>query len=346
MFDKNKKEINITVVGAGSWGTTLAVILAKKGYRIYLWTRSRNVYEEIINSRKNTKYTSDLYIPENVIPFTDTGKEINYFNAEFITFAVPSHVLREVVLKFRDDLEENKENIRCILNVAKGLEMDTNLRLSQVIEQCVPPELASKICVLSGPNIAPEVALGLPSVSVVASRNKELLEYMQYILSSDTFRVYSNDDIIGVEIGGAVKNVIAIAAGVSDGLGYKANTKASIITRGLYEITKFGKAMGANPVTFSGVAGMGDLIATCISQSSRNRYVGERIAKGEKLDEILKNMYMVAEGIKTTKVVYNISKKMNIEVPITECVYKVIYENLDPDESVRLLMTRKIKPEI
>jgi glycerol-3-phosphate dehydrogenase (NAD(P)+) len=346
MFDKTKKEINITVVGAGSWGTTLAVILAKKGYRIYLWTRSRNVYEEIINSRKNTKYTSDLYIPENVIPFTDTGKEINYFNAEIITFAVPSHVLREVVLKFRGDLEENKENIRCILNVAKGLEMDSNLRLSQVIEQCVSPELASKICVLSGPNIASEVALGLPSVSVVASRNKELLEYLQHILSSDKFRVYSNDDVIGVEIGGAVKNVIAIAAGVSDGLGYKANTKASIITRGLYEITKFGKAMGANPITFSGVAGMGDLIATCISQNSRNRYVGERIAKGEKLNEILKNMYMVAEGIKTTKVVYNISKKMKIEVPITECVYKVIYENLDPSESVRILMTRKIKPEI
>jgi len=346
MYDINKKKITITIVGAGSWGTTLAVTLAKKGYRINLWTRSKNVYEEIKNSRKNTKYTSDLYIPENVIPFTDEGNESNFFNVEIIIFAVPSHVLREVVLKFHNNLEENKENIKCILNVAKGLETGSNLRLSQVIEQCVPLELASKICVLSGPNIASEIALELPSVSVVASRNKELIEYMQHVLSSDKFRVYSNDDIIGVEICGAVKNVVAIAAGVSDGLGYKANTKASIITRGLYELTKFGIAMGANPATFSGVAGMGDLIATCISTNSRNRYVGERIAKGEKIDEILKTMYMVAEGVKTAEAVYKISKEMNIEVPITECVYKVIYEDLDPAESVKLLMTRKIKPEL
>ncbi|OFW62638.1 MAG: glycerol-3-phosphate dehydrogenase [Actinobacteria bacterium RBG_19FT_COMBO_36_27] len=340
-MEKNKI---ITIVGAGSWGTTLSVILARKGCRINLWTRSKATHDEIKNYRKNAKYTSDLYIPENVIPFIN--KEENFNNPEIIIFAVPSHVLRKIVLKFHKNLKENIENIRCILNVAKGLEIGSNLRLSQVMGQCLPGELVSKICVLSGPNIASEIARGLPSVSVVASHSKELLKYIQPVLSSDKFRVYTNRDVTGVEIGGAVKNIIAIAAGISDGLGYKANTKASLITRGLHELTKFGIKLGADPVTFSGAAGMGDLIATCISQNSRNRYVGERIAKGEKIDKILKSMFMVAEGVKTTKAVYNLSKKMDIEVPITECVYNIIYENLNPVESVKKLMNRKIKSEI
>jgi len=339
-----KENINITIIGAGSWGTTLSVILAKKGYRINLWTRRKHTYDEIKNLRKNTKYTGNLYIPENVTPFTK--KEDGFKNSKIIIFAVPSHVLRKITRKFYNDLKKNVKNIKCVLNVAKGLETGTNLRLSQVMEQCLPKELISKICVLSGPNIASEIALGLPSVSVVASNNDKLLKYIQPILSNDKFRVYTNKDIIGVEIGGAVKNIIAIASGISDGLGYKANTKASLITRGLHELTKLGVKMGANPETFSGVAGMGDLIATCISQNSRNRYVGERIAKGEKINEILKNMYMVAEGVKTTKAVYNLSRKTNIEVPITECVYEIIYKGLNPIESVKKLMNRKFKSEV
>ncbi len=338
-----ERKINITIIGAGSWGTTLSVILARKGYRINLWTRGKDTYENIKNLRKNAKYTGDLHIPKNVTPFIK--KEEGFYNTEIVIFAVPSHVLREIVKNFFNHLKENK-NIKCVLNVAKGLEIGTNLRLSQVMEQCLPEKLTSRICVLSGPNIASEVASGLPSVSVVASHNKELLRYIQPVLSSGKFRVYTNEDVIGVEIGGAVKNIIAIASGISDGLGYKANTKASLITRGLHELAKFGVNLGANPLTFSGAAGMGDLIATCISQNSRNRYVGERIAKGEKINKILKSMYMVAEGVKTTKAVYNLSKKMNIEVPITECVYKIIYRGLNPVESVKKLMNRKFKSEV
>lgn len=335
---------NIAIIGAGSWGTTLSVLLAEKGNRVKLWARRKATCDEIKNTRKNIRYTSDLYIPENVIPFI--SGEDNLKDSDIIIFAVPSHVLRKIVLEFYSILEENKENIKCVLNVAKGLEIRSNLRLSQVLEQNLPGSIADKICVLSGPNIACEIARGLPSVSVVASRDKELLKYIQPVLSSDKFRVYTNEDITGVEIGGAVKNIIAIAAGISDGFGYGANTKASIITRGLHELKKFGTRLGADSSTFSGVAGMGDLIATCISKNSRNRNVGERIAKGEKIDSILKNMFMVAEGVKTTKAVYNISRKINVEVPITECVYKVIYEDLNPFETVKKLMTRKIKSEI
>lgn len=339
-----RKEIIITIIGAGSWGTTLAVILARGGYHINLWARSEATYEEIKIFRKNLKYTGDLTIPQNVTTFINLKD--GFGNPEIVIFAVPSHVLREIIIKFYDVLKEKVKHIKCILNVAKGLETGSNLRLSQVLEQCLPEKLTFKICVLSGPNIALEVANDLPSVSVAASYNKEILKYIQPILSTDKFRVYTNMDVIGVEIGGAVKNIIAIASGISDGLGYGANTKASLITRGLYELTKFGIKLGANSITFSGVAGMGDLIATCISKNSRNRGVGERLAAGEKIDEIMGSMYMIAEGIKTTEAVYDISKKMNIEVPITECIYEIIYKDLSPLDSVNKLMKRKFKSEV
>ncbi len=339
-----QREKIITVVGAGSWGTTLAVILAKEGYRINLWTRSRSTYEEIKNFKKNTKYTGDLPIPEKVVPFINPSD--GFIHPEIIIFAVPSHALREIIKKFYRILEKNKKNIKCILNVAKGFETESNLRLSQVLEKCLPQELISKICVLSGPNIALEIASNLPSVSVASSYNRDVLKYIQTVISTDKLRVYTNTDIVGVEIGGAVKNIIAIAAGISDGLGYGANTKASLITRGLYELTKFGMRLGANPQTFSGATGMGDLVATCISKNSRNRSVGERLAKGEKIKDIMRSMYMVAEGIRTTKAVYNISRKMNIEVPITESVYEIIYKDLSPLESVNKLMKRKFKSEV
>ncbi len=338
------KKISITIIGAGSWGTTLSVILSRKGYDINLWTRSKTTYSEIKDLRTNNSYTGNLYIPHNVKPFANIKSGFGY--PEIIIFAVPSHVLREIITKFFDVLKERSSKIKCVLNAAKGIEVGTDMRLSQVMEQCLPEKLKDLICVLSGPNIASEIASGLPSVSVVASREKSLTKYIQNLFSSDKFRIYTNSDIIGVEIGGSVKNIIAIAAGISDGLGYKANTKASIITRGLYELTKFGGKLGAEPATFSGVAGMGDLIATCISKKSRNRYFGERIAGGEKTNRILKDMYMVAEGVKTTKAVYDIAEKMNIEMPITECIYNIIYKGLKPAESVKKLMNRKFKSEV
>jgi len=339
-----RREITITIVGAGSWGTTLAIILAKKGHNINLWTRSKSTYEEIKRFKRNTKYTGDLIVPDGVVPFNNPSN--GFANSEIVIFAVPSHALRKIIEKFFRILEKNKKNIKCIINVAKGFEIGSNLRLSQVLKKCLPQELISRICVLSGPNIALEIANNLPSVSVAASNNRDILRYIQSALSTDKLRVYTNTDVIGVEIGGAVKNIIAIAAGISDGLGYGANTKASLITRGLYELTKFGIRMGANPGTFSGAAGMGDLVATCISKHSRNRNVGERLAKGEKIEDIISSMYMVAEGIMTAKAVYNISRKMNIELPITESVYEILYKDLSPLESVNKLMTRKFKSEI
>jgi len=338
------KKTNITIIGAGSWGTTLSVLLSGRGYRINRWTSSKNTYNDIKNLRLNSRYTGSLHIPDNVKPFT--AKKDVCIDSDIIIFAVPSQFLRDIIVRFYDVLDKNKKKIKCILNVAKGLEEGTKLRLSQVMQKCLPEELKSLTCVLSGPNIASEVAAGLPSVSVVASKNRNLTRYIQELMSGDKFRIYTNDDVIGVEIGGAVKNIIAIASGVSDGLGYKANTKASIITRGLYELTKFGVKLGAKPVTFSGVAGMGDLIATCISKKSRNRFFGEKIAEGEKESKVLKDMYMVAEGVKTTRVVFNMSKGMGIEMPITECVYRIIYKGLSPAESVKELMNRKFKSEV
>jgi len=341
---KSKKN-KIVVIGAGSWGTTLAVLLANKGYNVSLWTHREETCNEILSIRKNIKYTKDLIIPDNIIAFHEIDAYI-ISGSEIILLAVPSHALRETINKFYNVFESITDSVRCVLNVAKGFEIGTNLRLSEVLEDVLPYTLRTRICSLSGPNIAVEVARKLPSVSVVASKNSEILKFVQAVLSTDNFRIYTNKDVSGVEIGGAIKNIIAIASGISDGLGYGANTKASLITRGLYELSKFGIKLGANPLTFSGAAVMGDLIATCISEHSRNRSVGERLAGGEKIDQIMKSMYMVAEGIKTTKAVYEIAIKNDLNVPITECIYEIIYKNLSPEESVKKLMSRKFKSEI
>jgi glycerol-3-phosphate dehydrogenase (NAD(P)+) len=342
MRSKNAK---ITVLGAGSWGTTLAIILANKGNDVDLWVRSKETRDEIAREHKNSKYTRELPIPVNVRPFTGVCDKFRD-DTEILILAVPSHALRKVIKDFYGPLESDPGSIKCVLNVAKGFETDTNLRLSEVLTQSLPEKLKDKTCSLSGPNIAFEVGKNLPSVSVIASRNKEVMDFLQPVLSSNTFRIYTNSDVVGVEIGGAVKNIIAIASGISDGLGYGANTKASLITRGLHELSKFGIYMGANPLTFSGAAGMGDLIATCVSDHSRNRSVGERLGKGESIDDIMNSMYMVAEGVSTSRAVYEIANEQGIEVPITECVYEIIYKNLSPEKSVEKLMNRKFKPEI
>jgi len=335
----------ITVIGAGSWGTTLAAMLAGRDNYVDLWIRSTDTYREIAGKRKNSKYTGELEIPDKVNPFTGTCRLFRE-GTELVIFAVPSHALRQVIKDFHYPLVKSADTIRCILNVAKGFETGTNLRLSQVMDKTLPEVLKNKTCSLSGPNIAFEVGRNLPSVSVIASRNEAVMDFLQPVLSSNSFRIYTNSDVVGVEIGGAVKNIIAIASGISDGLGYGANTKASLITRGLHELSKFGIFMGANPLTFSGAAGMGDLIATCISSHSRNRSVGERLGKGESIKDIMKSMYMVAEGISTSRAVYEIAEEQGIDLPITECVYEIIYKNLSPEKSVEKLMNRKFKPEI
>lgn len=342
---KKHKKNKIVVIGAGSWGTTLAVLLADKGYDISLWTHREETCKEISSKRKNIKYTKDLVLPDNINAFHKIDDR-KISGSETIILAVPSHALRETVKKFYDVFKSIAGPVRCVLNVAKGFETGTNLRLSEVMEEVLPDQLKMKTCSLSGPNIAVEVARKLPSVSVVASKNTEVLKFTQNVLSTDNFRIYTNKDVPGVEIGGAIKNIIAIASGISDGLGYGANTKASLISRGLHELSKFGTKLGANPLTFSGAAVMGDLIATCISKHSRNRSVGERLARGENIDQIMSSMFMVAEGVKTTKAVYEIAINNDLDVPITECIYEIIYKSLSPEESVKKLMSRKFKPEI
>ncbi|MGM0367805.1 MAG: NAD(P)H-dependent glycerol-3-phosphate dehydrogenase [Actinomycetota bacterium] len=342
MVDK-KNSFRIIIIGAGSWGTTLAVLLAEKGYSIDIWTRSKDVFKDIKANRKNIKYTKDLSIPLNVTPFRE--KKFRFDNQRILViFAVPSHALREVLKIFKQSLENNK--VEAIVNVAKGFEAGTNLRLSEVMVECLHEKLRDRIGVLSGPNISSEIAKKLPSVSAISSTNLELLKYIQPILSTDYFRVYTNRDMFGVEIGGSVKNIIAIAAGISDGLGYGTNTKASLVTRGLSEMTRFGLKLGAKPQTFAGISGMGDLITTCFSRHSRNRNFGEKIGRGNKPKEIMKDMYMVAEGINTSKSVFEISENIYVEMPITECVYDIIYNDMEPMVSVKKLMTRKFKSEV
>ncbi len=336
--------MKITVIGAGSWGTTIALLLNQKKYDVSLWVRSIETYTDIIRNRKNSKYTFAALIPENIKIFNNIDDLEE--GIEIVVFAVPSSFLRETAIKFFNKLKENKESIKALINVAKGIELGSNLRPSQVLKQAVPTEMKGLIATMSGPNISKEVLKGLPSVAVISSENIDILRYIQQVFSTDYFRVYTNEDIIGVEIGGAVKNVIAIAAGISDGFHYGSNAKASLITRGLYEISKLGTYLGAKSVTFSGAAGMGDLIATCISPYSRNRSVGEKIAKGMTINEIIDSMYMIAEGIKTTKAVYQIAATLHIEMPVTESLYKIIYEANSPMESVINLMKRKFKPEI
>lgn len=343
-FNTYNSKISISIIGAGSWGTTLAIMLAQKGYDIKLWARSESTLKEIREKRTNFKYTGNIVIPENVTGVFE-GSEL-FLNSELVILALPSHTIRAIILNFGKDLLKNSTKIKAVINVAKGFEIGTNLRLTEVIKECVPQRLSNKIAVLSGPNIATEIVNKLPSVSVISSTNKKLLKYLQNVFFTDYFRVYTNEDMVGVEIAGAVKNIIAIASGISDGLGYGANAKASLITRGLYELGKIGKFFGANLQTFSGAAGMGDLIATCISKNSRNRNVGERLAKGESIVDIIKSMYMIAEGINTTKAIYEIAKTNKLEAPITEIVYKILYKGLSPSASVNKLMTRKFRSEV
>ncbi|MCE5330401.1 NAD(P)-dependent glycerol-3-phosphate dehydrogenase [bacterium] len=340
--------IRILIIGAGSWGTTLALMLAQKGYDIKIWSKEDEVIKDINDNKKNSRYTGNIFLPGNIHAFGDSDKNHiidKNLSFDIIIFVVPSEYLRSVSTGFRELLNKLSKNIKAVVNAAKGIEPKTNLRMSQVLSEILPEKLNSKISTLSGPNISSEIIKKLPSVSTIASYNNKVVKYLQPILSTEYFRVYTNDDLAGVEICGAVKNIIAIASGISDGLGFGSNTKASLITRGLYELTKFGMKFGAKTATFSGAAGMGDLVATCISPNSRNRTVGERIAKGEKLKDIVGNMYTIAEGVTTTKAVYDMSVKLNMELPITRCVYEVLYKNADPLNSVKILMTRKYKSE-
>lgn len=326
----------ISVIGDGGWGTTLAVHLAHKGFQVLLWGAFADNIRRIQKTRKNQRFLPGIDIPKEVILTSDLNQAISH--GDLIILAVPSQYITPVLRKIRRYPLKQK----IFLSVVKGIEQKSLLCVSQVVQR----ELGNvPLAVLSGPTIAREVARGIPSTAVVASRNRTLAKGLQGILSSEKFRIYTNSDVMGLELAGSMKNIIAIACGVSDGLGFGTNTKAAILTRGLVEISRLGKALGARQETFSGLAGLGDLVTTCNSLQSRNRYVGEELGKGQPLQKILRDMNMVAEGVATVKAVYRLSRKLKIPMPITSEVYQMIYRNKPATKAVADLMNRKMKAE-
>ena len=331
----------VTVVGAGSFGTALATVLAAAGNKVQIWARELEVVASINHDHRNPAYLTDLMLPTSITAVSKL--ENNLKSQELILFATPSHTLREITSKIKPCLTGNE----LLVTVSKGIENNTFKTMSQIlIEVMKGVTNKDKIGVLYGPSHAEEVAKLRPTTVVAAAYSNETTRIIQETFHTPMFRVYANNDIVGVEIGGSVKNIMAIAAGVIDGAHLGDNAKAALITRGLHEMKRMGTMMGAHHDTFSGLTGMGDLIVTCTSKHSRNRYVGEQIGKRKKLDSIIKSMNMVAEGIKTTKSVYDWSIKNQVEMPITKAVYHVLFDNVDPSDALQQLMSRDPKDEI
>lgn len=331
---------NVAVLGAGSWGITLAILLFEKGFFVKVWEFERE-QAEILRKKRKLRFLPWVDIPREIEITSSISHALE--GVRLVVIALPSHVVRRVGKKIAE--VSLPEDI-IIVNVSKGLEDKSLLRMSQVLSEELPEKLRDQIVVLSGPSHAEEVSRKIPTTVVVASVNEKLNWEVQKFFFTPYFRVYTNPDIIGVEMGGALKNIIAIAVGIGDGLGFGDNSKAALITRGLVEITRLGKALGAKPATFSGLSGMGDLIVTCTSRYSRNRNFGEKIGQGKTLKKALSEIKMVVEGIRTTKAAYQLAKNYKVSMPITEEVYKVLFKNKKPSEAVTDLMLREAKPEL
>ncbi|NBG88530.1 NAD(P)H-dependent glycerol-3-phosphate dehydrogenase [Isachenkonia alkalipeptolytica] len=331
------KPLSVAVIGAGSWGSALSIVLNSNGHNVDLWMRSPEQLQEIKTTGINQKYLKDVTIPgaiklSNELKTAIEGKEV-------VLLSVPTQSVREILRKIKPFLTKDQ----IVINVAKGLEVHSKLRISEIIHQ----ELGAQPCaVVSGPSHAEEASRGMPTTVVSTSKEKKWAEFVQDLFSNEYFRVYTNPDIVGVELGGSLKNVIAFGAGISDGLGYGDNAKAALMTRGIREIARLGEAMGAEISTFSGLSGIGDLIVTCTSMHSRNRRAGILIGQGKSFEETLEEVGMVVEGIKTTESAYELSKFYNIEMPITEQIYNVIYKGVAPKEAVVQLMSRRMKNEM
>lgn len=331
---KHKK---IGVIGAGSFGTALAIVLAGKGHDVTVWARKREQVENIIQTRENSHYLPGVKLPDK-IKFTDNLKEAAA-DKDYLLFAVPAQSFRGVLKEAAEYFDHSVP----VINVAKGIEKGTLLRLSQVSEEIMPD---IKYVALSGPSHAEEVARQLPTTVAVAGTDHDLAMEIQEIFFTDRFRVYTNEDLAGVELGGALKNIIALGAGISDGLGFGDNAKAAMMTRGITEMTRLGLTMGADMKTFSGLTGIGDLIVTCTSMHSRNRRCGILIGKGVNPDESTHRIGMVVEGISTAEAAYALAQRYNIDMPITESIYKVIHGEMDARSAVSYLMGREMKNEM
>ncbi len=329
----------ICVLGGGSWGTALSVLLSSLGRYVRIWEFFPERASAMKQYRENRDMLPGIKIPEDIEITDDIASALE--NSQMIVFVVPSHVLRQTAMRVRDIRMEPQT----VVIATKGIEENTLKRMSEVVEETLEIE-PERIAVLVGPSHAEEVARRLPTTVVAASVSMETAELVQQTFMGPMFRVYTHTDVIGAEIGVALKNVVAIAAGICDGLGFGDNTKGALLTRGLAEITRLGVRMGAKLETFSGLAGIGDLITTCISRHSRNRYVGEQIARGKTLEEVLQEMIMVAEGVRTTKCAVKLGQKYDVEMPIANEVYKILFENKPPEQAIRDLMLRKPKPEL
>lgn len=332
--------IKIGAIGAGSWGTTLANLLADNGHKVDLWVREEEVYEQIKNNRINETFLPGMKLVDSLNPvktFEDALKD-----KDLVMMVVPSHVYRNVLIQLKPYLKPGMK----FISATKGIENNTLKIMSQVAEEILGPEYTESFACLAGPSFAKEVVVKQPTAVTIACKDMSLAEKLQNVFSTDLFRVYISDDLTGVQLCGALKNVIAIAAGASDGLGFGLNARAALITRGLAEITRLGVAMGANPMTFAGLSGIGDLVLTCTGDLSRNRTLGLKIGKGMSLDEITRDMTMVAEGVKTSISAYELARKTGVDMPIIDQVYETLYKGKDPLVAVKELMTRELKKEL
>lgn len=330
----------IAFVGAGSWGTSMASVVAGKGEAdVVLWARRSELAETINLFHENPVYLPDLKLPDQLRASNDLEEVLH--GAEVVVMAVPSHGFRAVLR----DVAEVAGREPCYLSLTKGIEVETRKRMSEVISEEVDGLDEGKIAVLTGPNLAKEIARGFPAASTIACSDESRGQRLQELMHSERFRCYRNTDVCGSEIGGALKNVIAIAAGIADGLGFGDNTKATVVTRGLAEMARFGVAFGAHPLTLLGLAGVGDLMATCASPQSRNHHVGIELGKGRTIDEILSSMNMVAEGVKSCKPIFELGQEKGVWMPITENVVQICHGGATTEELVRDLLSREIRAE-
>lgn len=329
----------VTVLGAGSWGTALSIVLADNGHDVCLWSHRVEQVDHINKTRKNDPYL-DVLLPNNITAYSSMKQAVQDTTA--IIIVVPSHAIREVCQQLNNFLPEDIT----IVHATKGIEPESLKRISVMITEELANYPVDNIVVLSGPSHAEEVALRHPTTVTVASVNEKKAKHAQSIFFNESFRVYTSSDLIGVELGGALKNIIALGAGLSDGLGFGDNAKAALITRGLAEITRLGTALGANPLSFLGLSGVGDLIVTSTSVHSRNWRAGHLIGKGHTLNDVLGDMGMVVEGVQTTKAAFQLSKKFQVEMPITEGIYEVLFNDKNPHAIVEQLMSREKRKEL
>ncbi|HYZ91860.1 MAG TPA: NAD(P)H-dependent glycerol-3-phosphate dehydrogenase [Actinomycetota bacterium] len=329
----------VACIGAGSFGTTMAGVAAQNANDVVLWCRRGDLAEQVNERRTNEDYLPGIRLPDGLSATADIEEAMR--GASVCIMAVPSHGWREIlrtITPFLDDVD-------VVVSLTKGLEVDTNLRMSEVLFEECPDFPTEKYAMLSGPNIAREIARKMPAATAVGCTDEKRAELVQNVFHQPYFRVYTNNDVVGCELGGAIKNIVAIAAGIADTMGFGDNAMAALMTRGLAELTRLGTRLGGQPLTFAGLAGMGDLIVTCVSKYSRNRRVGKELGKGRKIDDIIAEMNMVAEGVKTSRPILELGRKVDAWMPITEGVVSLIYEGSTPDQMVADILARPAMAE-